>query len=349
MNDRLRRLLSFRPWAETSQLGYRRGRVDHVVLLDGTMSSLREGEESNVGLIYKLLREVAPSAHLSLHYEKGIQWRTWSATRDVIEGRGINRQIRRAYGLIASRYKDGDRIFLFGFSRGAYAVRSLAGVIDQLGLLRTDHATERNIREAYRHYMRGGQGEVARAFARLYCHDAAPIEMIGIFDTVKALGLRVPLVWNIGGEAHAFHNHDLGPSVRHGYHALAHDEARMAYAPVLWETTDTTDARVEQVWFRGSHGDVGGMLGGFDAARPLSNIPLVWMLERAEARGLSLPEGWRGRFATDPNAPSVGMNRGWGKAFVARRPRAIGHDPSERVHWTVTGDVPAMQMRAPAT
>ena len=134
--------------------GVQRGQVTHVILLDGTMSSLRPGEESNIGLIYRLLSEQA-GANLSVFYEAGIQWRSWSRTHEVIMGRGINRQIRRAYGYLASRYKPGDRIFLFGYSRGAFAVRSLAGVIDRIGLLKASDANVRNIRQLYRIYRRG--------------------------------------------------------------------------------------------------------------------------------------------------------------------------------------------------
>ena len=89
---------------------------------------------------------------------------------------------------------------------------------------------------------------------------------------------------------------------------------------------------MEQVWFRGSHSDIGGQLSGFEAARPLANIPMVWMLERAEACGLPLPESWHDRYVRDVTAPSVGTVRGWGKFFLARRRRVIGADPSERLH-----------------
>ncbi len=101
-----------------------------------------------------------------VRYEPGIQWRDWKGTLDVIEGRGINRQIRRVYGLLASRYRPGDRIWLFGYSRGAYAVRALAGLIDRVGLLRAEAATERNITLAYRHYRAdpdGYRGAAVRA------------------------------------------------------------------------------------------------------------------------------------------------------------------------------------------
>ncbi|MER8145814.1 phospholipase effector Tle1 domain-containing protein, partial [Acinetobacter baumannii] len=78
---------------------------------------------------------------------------------------------------------------------------------------------------------------------------------------------------------------------------------------------------MEQVWFRGAHGDIGGQLGNFDAARPLANIPLVWLLDRAEALGLTLPEGWRARYPCDAGAPMVGTWRSWGKWFLMRRKR----------------------------
>jgi len=130
----------------------------------------------------------------------------------------------------------------------------------------------------------------------------------------------------------AFHNHHLGPSVRHGFHALALNETRNAFAPVLWECPPGWEGNVEQVWFRGAHGDVGGQIGGLTAARPLANIPLVWMLERAEAVGLALPDGWKGRFPQDVNAPMVGTWRAWGKWFVIRRKRALLQDVSERLH-----------------
>ncbi|MEM9581266.1 MAG: DUF2235 domain-containing protein, partial [Pseudomonadota bacterium] len=266
----------------------------HVVILDGTMSSLDDGRETNAGRAYKLLCEASPD--LSLYYEAGVQWRGLRSAPDVMMGRGINRQIRRAYGFLASRYEPGDKVFLLGYSRGAYAVRSLAGVIDQIGLLTTEHANERNIREIYRMYEAGKLSQDCETFIAAHCHEAAPIEMLGVWDTVKALGLRLPLLWRWSEVQHAFHNHRLGRTIRHGFHALAHDETRAAYAPVLWDCPEDWLGRIEQVWFPGTHGDVGGQLIGYEAARPLANIPLVWMLERMESCGLILPQGWRSRY-----------------------------------------------------
>ncbi|GAB4390225.1 MAG: DUF2235 domain-containing protein [Albidovulum sp.] len=328
--ERLLRLLRIGRRVETQTPVRGREPCDHVILLDGTLSSLEPGCETNIGLIYKLLKGQHPSPRLSLYYEAGVQWHMWRNTPDVAMGRGINRQIRRAYGWLSTRYRPGDRIFLFGYSRGAFAVRSLAGMIDQVGLLRPEHATERNVHLAFRYYQRqpGSRGE--KVFHDRFCHDSIRIEMIGVFDTVKALGLRLPFLWVWTEPLHEFHSHALSPIVGHGYHALALDENRAAFDPILWETgAGDWKGRVEQRWFRGSHGDVGGQLSGFAAARPLSNIPLVWMLSRAEACGLPLPEGWRMAFPTDPAAPSVGTWGGWGKLFLLRARRKVGRDPSE--------------------
>ena len=310
-----------------------RGPRTHVIILDGTMSSLEPGYETHAGALYHLCREMG--AAVSVYYEAGVQWPDWRRTPDVMMGRGINRQIRRAYGYLASRYHPGDRIFLMGYSRGAYAVRSLAGVIDLVGLVRAESATERNIRTAYRHYECTPDSAAERDFSRLHCHDQAPIEMVGVWDTVKALGLRLPWLWRFAESRHAFHNHELGHSVKHGYHALALDETRTVYEPVMWTCPDGWKGRVEQVWFTGTHGDVGGQLTGFEDARPLANLSLVWMLEQAEGCGLPLPEGWQRRFHRDAAAPSVGTWRGWGRIFLSRRARRPLRDPSERLHDSV--------------
>lgn len=311
-----------------------RGRVDHVIILDGTLSSLKKGHETNAGLTYRLLSEVVPKRRVSIYYESGIQWQGWRYVNDLIQGRGINRQIRRAYGFLASRYRPGDRIFLFGYSRGAYAVRSLAGVIDQIGLLTAEHATVRNITQAYRHYQLTPGTVAAQQFAAAHCHQGVEVEMIGVWDTVKALGLRLPLLWMLTEPKHLFHNHQLGPRIRHGYQALALHETRVAFEPVLWESPAEPGARVEQVWFRGAHGDIGGQLGDHQLARPLANIPLCWMLEKAETCGLPLPDGWRSRFPCDASVAMMGTWTDWGKFFLLRRKRIVGQDRSESVHPT---------------
>lgn len=311
-----------------------RGRCDHVVILDGTMSSLVPGCETNAGLLYKLL-EPRIGPNLTLYYEPGLQWRDWRSAYGVLTGRGINRQIRRAYGALAGRYRRGDRIFLVGYSRGAYAVRSLGGMIDAVGLVQPKWATVRHIRQAYRLYEADGVAEARAAFAKAYAAGPVEIEAIAVWDTVKALGIRLPLVWRLTEHRHLFHNHRLGPHVVNGFHALARDETRVAYTPVIWESAEGWGGNLEQLWFRGTHGDVGGHLLGFEDARPLSNIPFVWIVARLEACGLPLPEGWQSGFPQSIEAPSRGNWRGVSWLFLSRRRRAMLTDPSEQMHESV--------------
>lgn len=298
------------------------------------MSSLDEGVETNAGLTFKLLRESGHKANLTVYYEAGIQWRDWSGTWGVMTGKGINKQIERAYGVLASRYRPGDKIILIGYSRGAYAARSLAGVIDYVGLVRADQATVRSVRQAYRHYKTGAKSQAAKRFRELYCHPDVQIEAVAVWDTVKALGLRLPIVWRWAQSQHAYHNHKLGPHVRNGFHALALNETREAYAPVMWYAPADWDGNIEQVWFRGTHADIGGQVALQKSARPLANIPLVWMLEKLESCALPLPTGWKDRFEQDPTAPSAGSWRGWGKLFLSRRKRIILSGPTESIHPT---------------
>lgn len=308
-----------------------------MILLDGTLSSLQAGHETHIRRIFNLLLRSGSRAHLRLYYEPGSQWQGWRHGWNLVQGRGIDAQIMRAYGWLASHYRPGDRIFLLGYSRGAYAVRSLAGVIDRVGLLRHEQATERGVRLIWRHYRTGPDRAAARAFAGRFCYALTTIQMVGVFDTVKSMGVRLPLVWMVLNDKTSFHNHNLGRAVRHGFHALALDETRLAFEPVLWTSPPGWSGNVEQMWFRGAHGDVGGQIGATEVARPLSNIPLIWMLDRAAAAGLPLAPDWRAGLATDVNAPMIGTWRSWGKFFLLRRRRRVGMDPSEHLHPSLAG------------
>lgn len=331
------RILSFLGlFPQREEAGVRqRGVATHVVILDGTMSTLEPGQETNAGLAYRLINEVAHDANLTVYYEAGIQWQRWNDFVAVMQGQGINRQIKRAYGALASHYEPGDRIMLIGFSRGAMAVRSLAGLIDKIGLLRDEHATERNVRQAYRHYRYGRDPQMAARFSELYCHDEVRIETLAVWDTVKALGVPFPFFREREAAKHAFHSDGLVPSVRAAYQALARDERRYAFRPQVWVRPDGWTGHLEQVWFRGKHSDIGGQVGNRAASRPLSNIPFVWLMEKLSENGLPLPQGWRDRFPMDANAPMNNNWSGWGKLMLIRRDRKIGRDPSEKLHETI--------------
>jgi uncharacterized protein (DUF2235 family) len=255
---------------------------NHVFIVDGTLS--RTDDEdclTHAGRLYGLLKAGISYRKQTLGYHHGIQGSGASKWVDAAIGRGFNQSVIAGYAALASRYRPGDRIFLFGYSRGAYAARSIAGMIDRVGLLRQDSATERRVRRAFRYYDRPERSEAARAFTREYTHETIDIAVIGAWDTVKALGLPYPILSRIFPLAHEFHNPHLGPSVRAAYHALAADEDRTAYKPVLWERGNWPGV-LEQAWFPGAHGDIGGERNCLIAPIPLTNISFRWMIDHAE-------------------------------------------------------------------
>lgn len=313
-----------------------------VVLIDGTFASLEDERRSSIGRIHSLLKgDYGPlnSPQLRVNYMLGQQWNSWRTIPELIMGQGLTVRIVQAYTWLARHYRPGDHIYLFGYSRGAFAIRSLAGMISRIGLLRQDVVTERNVRLAWRYYSEGGQEQAMARLRRRRAHDSVPIRMVGCFDTVMALGIRLPLLWMLTEPRFRFHDAHLGPDVQYGFQALALNENRAAFAPILWDDSSQSE-HIEQMWFKGAHADIGGQLNGLEFARPLANIPLVWMLERAEFAGLPLPEGWKQQFPRDITAPSVGSWRNWGKAFLARAPRIAGQQQTEMLHPTVPRPYP---------
>lgn len=304
----------------------------HVFIIDGTLSRLHEGHESNAGMLYKLITELGPNARQTVGYDAGIQGQGWYKWLNVAAGLTINLSIEAGYAAICSRYEPGDKIMLFGYSRGAYAARSLAGFIERIGLLHRRHATERRVHRAFRYYEQRDAGPESDNFTRKYCHCGVPIDVLGVWDTVKALGLPYPIVSRLAPLATEFHNHNLGRNVLHAYQALALDETRTAYRPLPWKRQEDWQGTLEQVWFPGAHADIGGQVGHYPRARPLANAPLIWMLRRAQAQGLLLPEGWEERFAVDACVSAHGSIRGKGALFLSREPRRAGRCSSECEH-----------------
>ncbi len=301
----------------------------HVFLIDGTLSRLSEGEETNVGLAYKLLQEMP---EITVGYDAGVQGRGLMKWGSVLTGYGINCSIRRGYEALARAYRPGDKIFLLGFSRGAYAVRSIAGMIAKVGLLRPENVRKKHIRKAFRLYENCDAQKRAHRFHHKFCHKTIEIEMIGVWDTVKSLGLPFPILSYIAPMATEFHDHALSPIIQNAFQALAADENRRAFAPIPWQCQPHWPGRLEQAWFAGAHSDVGGFIYETPQARQLSNISLRWMLGRAAMCGLPLPEGWQARFPTDPLAPMQGPYAGSSKLFLFRRARHFGPPNIDTLH-----------------
>jgi uncharacterized protein (DUF2235 family) len=211
-------------------------------------------------------------------------------------GLGITKNIMDCYEAVLEHYEPGDRIFLFGFSRGAYTVRSLGGVLKLCGVPVRDQdgrspRTSEEARKALsaeavkKVYQTYGDDEMkqlrlSRAAdfrAKYKSHEVSPY-FIGVWDTVRALGL--PGTSKLIGWRHEFHDASLDPKVSFARQALSVDERRKVFEPVVWEVTqeDLDTNRVKQVWFAGVHFDVGG---GYADDRGLGDLSLNWMIKEA--------------------------------------------------------------------
>ena len=210
-------------------------------------------------------------------------------------GAGLSHDVIAAYRFIMGNFQPGDELFLFGFSRGAYTARSTAGLIRNAGILRRRFRNRLN--EAYALYRDRTATAHPRSveailFRRSFSHETR-IHCVAVWDTVGALGIPmtgIPLVDRYN-RRWAFHDVDLSTTVDNAFQALAIDEKRKPFTPTLWhQQADAADQKLEQVWFTGTHGDVGG--GNRNAA--LSDISLEWIIGRARSCGLAFrPEALR--------------------------------------------------------
>ena len=219
-----------------------------------------------------------------LYYDAGIgtEGSVVSRVYDGTTGTGISENILQAYRFIIKNYEWDDELFFFGFSRGAFTVRSLAGLIRNSGILK--QANQDQIPRAYLLYRsRKPEHQPREIEATLFrktfaVEETTKIKFIGVWDTVGALGN--PLFLNgIVSKRNGFHDTDLSTRVGFAYQALAIDEKRKNFEATLWhQQKDSGDQVLEQVWFPGVHSDVGG---GY-LEYGLSDIALAWMLEKAQ-------------------------------------------------------------------
>jgi uncharacterized protein (DUF2235 family) len=197
-------------------------------------------------------------------------------------GFGLDEKILDGYRFLAETYEEGDRVFLFGYSRGAYSARSLIGLVRKCGLVYREYA--RKARSAYEIYRtRHGSADCpeALAFRRRYAREIS-IHTVGVFDSVGALGVPLESFTFYNRKKYEFHDVMLSSIVERAYHAMALDEHRKVFDVTLWDPPAPVDQVLEQRWFPGSHADVGGG----EPDRRLSDIALRWMMERAFAGGV---------------------------------------------------------------
>jgi uncharacterized protein (DUF2235 family) len=324
-----------------------------VLCLDGTANQLRAKGNTNVVRLYQLLDLSDPERQVAF-YDPGVgtfsargAWsragRLWTRLLGLAFGFGIKDNLGEAYTFLMDHYRPGDRVFVFGFSRGAFTARALAGVTYRAGLMRD--GAQNLVEYLVRAYTKGDaftdeDWEVMSQFGDTFAidHDgskAMPIHFLGLWDSVKALGwFRWDPKWPFTRKL---------PNARTIRHAVSIGERRRPYAEYLVTPTDDSDLR--EVWFAGVHSDVGG---GFADDDRLARITLKWMAEEAVAAGLLVrPRRYRSRCAVEPSyadAHAHGTGALWAVLTFRRRPVP----PGAMVHASVRSRLADDRTRLPS-
>jgi uncharacterized protein (DUF2235 family) len=211
-------------------------------------------------------------------------------------GDGLFQKIKDGYTKIAHVYEQDDDIFIFGFSRGAFTARSLAGMIAVCGLP-TASFTDTMVNAAFDAYRERDPNQRKSLLAGLAQYNLynAKLKMVGVWDTVGSLGIPA-LLGDVDPILYGFLDTNLHPDVLNAYQALAIDERREEFPPTLWTPPSPPLAGqvLEQVWFTGVHCDVGG---GYPDPG-LSEITLSWMMGKARNLGLQFDPAVWGQYAS---------------------------------------------------
>ncbi len=265
-----------------------------VICADGTWNrpekDLSKDFPTNV---LKIARAISPIGNDGIPQQVFYDWGVGSYYDPVIggtTGKGLHKNIMDCYRYIVQNYSPGDELYFFGFSRGAYTVRSLCGLVNNCGILKRDDA--KLIQTAFDLYKKSGakykpDGEQSIVFRNQYSHGSRAIKFVGVWDTVGAMGLPISFS-GFFEPKDEFYDTKLGRNVQIARHALAIDEFREDFEPTIWAKRENMD--IKQVWFAGAHSDVGGSYAPDRDGTVLSDIPLKWMIEEAENAELVIEE-----------------------------------------------------------
>ncbi|SFG53077.1 DUF2235 domain-containing protein [Methylobacterium gossipiicola] len=221
-------------------------------------------------------------------YDSGVGTGPWDWVSGGLTGIGLDAKIRQAYRFLSKHYRPGDEIHLIGFSRGAYTARSIVGYLFAAGLLKPEHCTQEREEEAWRHYRTSpvdrncGHRHALEPF--LHDGDRLRIKSLAVFDTVGALGIPSRLLLAANRRWFEFHDTRLSSIVENSFHAVAIDEHRPSFEAALWhrpKSKSVTNTHVEQVWFPGAHGDIGGGYSRWNEGEAgRQDIAFAWMRRR---------------------------------------------------------------------
>jgi len=270
-----------------------------IICADGTWNTPDQVDRNKrkPSNVVKTARAILPITHDGIpqivYYQVGLG--THNSLSDRMlgggMGKGLSDNIINCYRFLVHNYYPGDEVFLFGFSRGAYTVRSLSGFIGALGLLPKANIFFMN--EAYDAYRNSTKNpQQLDTFRKEQESREIKIKFIGVWDTVGALGIPkvgFGMMHNIFSKSrNEFHNVALGDHIENAFHALAIDEKRKPFAPTLWEIKNNSTQKLEQTWFPGVHTNIGG---GY-LKDGLANISFQWMKEKAETQGLRFDKAY---------------------------------------------------------
>ncbi len=297
-----------------------------VICCDGTWNKpdqksnkFNVRKPTNITKISRALKTVgADNKPQICYYDTGVgTGNMWDKFIGGGTGKGLELNIIEAYRFLVNNYHEGDEVFLFGFSRGAYTVRSLSGLISLIGLLpkNNDYWFPEGM-ELYREKL-SADDQAVLSYRKKNKTKTMPIKFIGVFDTVGALGIPIGYFKELSRRKHAFHDVKVSPNVEHAYHALAIDEHRKAFKPAIWNAKKAHQT-LEQVWFPGVHTNIGG---GYDDDG-LANCALQWMLSKATAHGLTFDDDYLGFYEPFPGDTLYESKKGLYK-FAGDYPRPI--------------------------
>ncbi|MCR8924328.1 DUF2235 domain-containing protein [Dasania sp. GY-MA-18] len=280
-----------------------------VICADGTWNKPEEDPSkdfpTNVLKLARAIKPVAKSGQLLVPQQVFYDWGIGSYHDGFVAGatgRGLHKNIMDDYRYIVQNYSPGDEIFLFGFSRGSYTIRSLCGLINNCGIIKRPDAAL--IQEAFNLYKKSGadyapRGVKAIAFRERHSHPSREIAFVGVWDTVGAMGIPVSFL-GLFEDKDEFYDTKIGSNIRIARHAMAIDENRSDFEPTVWQPQANMD--MQQVWFAGAHSNVGGSYKPDKDGSLLSDTPLLWMLQEAARAGLEVEPHIKANASPNPNA-----------------------------------------------